>query len=53
MVRAELECIAYQIADIIIVMKETQNICPIYIPDTQELSGIGVAYMAGIQAWPI
>lgn len=74
-VKAGLECIAYQIADIIHVMKDTANIriqqvrvdggstknkylmqfqsdmlqIPVQVPNAEELSGIGAAYMAGIK----
>lgn len=74
MVRAALECIAYQITDILRVMNEdsgqklaelrvdggpTRNEylmqfqsdmagCRVLVPDVEELSGIGAAYMAGI-----
>lgn len=74
-VKAALECIAYQIADIVDVMKEEAGIeiaelradggaaengylmqfqsdiveMPVLIPDAEELSGIGAAYMAGLK----
>lgn len=73
-VRAALDCIAYQIADIIKAMQESAGIeigelrvdggptrnaylmqfqsdildIPVKIPDSEELSGIGVAYAAGL-----
>lgn len=73
-VRAGLECIAYQISDIIRAMEEDANIkvgelrvdggptknrylmqfqsdilnAAVQIPDAEELSGIGAAYVAGI-----
>ena len=75
-VRAALECIAYQITDVLKAMDEdsgnrveelrvdggpTNNRylmqfqsdiagCRVMVPDQEELSGIGVAYMAGISA---
>lgn len=74
MVRAGLECIAYQICDIVQLMIEASNIhkielrvdggptknrwlmqfqsdilnCKVRIPETEELSGIGAAYAAGL-----
>lgn len=73
-VKAALECIAYQITDIVRVMSEEAGITleelrvdggptknsylmqfqsdllniPVQIPDMEELSGIGAAYLAGI-----
>lgn len=73
-VRAALDCIAYQITDIVNAMKESADLrieelrvdggptrnkylmqfqsdmlnIPVKIPDTEELSGIGAAYAAGI-----
>lgn len=73
-VRAALECIAYQITDIVKAMNEDSKIklselrvdggptknnylmqfqsdiagCDVLVPNQEELSGIGVAYMAGI-----
>lgn len=73
-VKAALECIAYQITDIIDVMSQTSKTsmkelrvdggptknrylmqfqsnliqAPVMVPDAEELSGIGAAYMAGI-----
>ena len=75
-VRAALDCIAYQITDIVRAMKETAQIpirelrvdggptrnaylmqfqsdmldIPVRIPDSEELSGIGAAYAAGLSA---
>ncbi len=75
-VRAALECIAYQITDILKSMSEDSGIklsqlrvdggptrneylmqfqsdiarCDVMVPAQEELSGIGVAYMAGIAA---
>lgn len=73
-VRAALDCIAYQITDIVNAMKQSADVkieelrvdggptrnkylmqfqsdmlnIPVKIPDTEELSGIGAAYAAGI-----
>lgn len=73
-VRAALECIAYQITDIVKAMKEDSGIdlrelrvdggptkngylmqfqadiagCHVLVPNAEELSGIGAAYMAGL-----
>lgn len=73
-VKAALECIAYQITDILKAMSQDAGIqiaelrvdggptgnqylmqfqsdiagIPVQVPDTEELSGIGAAYMAGI-----
>ncbi len=73
-VRAALECIAYQITDIVTAMKEDSGIdlselrvdggptknsylmqfqadiagCDVLVPNMEELSGIGAAYMAGL-----
>lgn len=73
-VRAALDCIAYQITDIVKAMNEDSKIklselrvdggptknnylmqfqsdiagCDVLVPNQEELSGIGVAYMAGI-----
>lgn len=75
-VKAALECIAYQITDLIQIMEEASGIqeselwvdggptkneylmqfqsdvlgIPVKVPNAEELSGIGAAYMAGIQA---
>ena len=75
-VRAALDCIAYQIADIVRAMGETAQMpigelrvdggptrnaylmqfqsdmlgIPVRIPDSEELSGIGAAYAAGLSA---
>lgn len=75
-VRAALECIAYQITDIVRAMKEDSAVsclelrvdggparnqylmqfqsdiagCEVWVPDVEELSGIGAAYMAGLAA---
>lgn len=75
-VRAGLECIAYQITDIVRAMGETAQMpigelrvdggptrnaylmqfqsdmlgIPVRIPDSEELSGIGAAYVAGLSA---
>ncbi len=75
-VRAALDCIAYQITDIISIMSEASGIpigelrvdggptrngylmqlqsdllgIPVRIPDSEELSGIGAAYAAGLSA---
>lgn len=75
-VRAALECIAYQITDIVRAMKEDSTVallelrvdggptrnqylmqfqsdiagCEVWVPDMEELSGIGAAYMAGLAA---
>ncbi|MCR5107793.1 MAG: glycerol kinase GlpK [Lachnospiraceae bacterium] len=74
--RAALECIAYQITDIVKAMSEDSGIkltelrvdggptrnnylmqfqsdmagCRVLVPDQEELSGIGAAYMSGIAA---
>ena len=73
-VRAALECIAYQITDIVKAMKEDSGVdlselrvdggptknqylmqfqadmsaCKVLVPNAEELSGIGAAYMAGL-----
>lgn len=73
-IRAALECIAYQITDIINAMKEDSGVdlkelrvdggptknaylmqfqadiagCQVQVPNMEELSGIGAAYMAGL-----
>ena len=74
--RAALECIAYQITDIVKAMSEDSGVtlselrvdggptrneylmqfqsdmagCKVLVPNQEELSGIGAAYMAGIAA---
>lgn len=74
LVKAAEECIAYQIADIVEVMRKTAGIAvdslrvdggptkdgylmqfqsdvlgiPVFVPETEELSGMGAAYAAGI-----
>ena len=74
MVKAALECIAYQIADIVRAMGESAGMrigelrvdggptkndylmqfqsdildIPVRVPDSEELSGIGAAYAAGL-----
>jgi len=73
-IRAAVECIAYQVADVTNAMFETAGVCggflcadggpagneflmqfqsdildfPVMVPSFEELSGIGVSYMAGI-----